>query len=257
MREVAQFNGAQLLFQEERYAEAAEIYEDILEADPTDLMALTNLGAAFVAAGETERANEVFARLRSRDDLTAREFYMIGIGLTQADQLQEAAEVFAEAHARMPQDREALFMQAQALYFWANDQGGDWATLVPVAQRLNELDTHTRLSYTFHFNSLLQTGNGEAAQEVYDRMEALPFEIGGLQLAGVQGGAAVAGIVTNRNAAPGSQARIRVHFYDGSGTSVGTQDATVNLGAAGEAIQFQVDLSTSADVMGYRYEVLS
>ena len=249
--EIALFNLGQLLFQEERYADAADVYERIVELLPDDLMAQTNLAAALVTSGQTERAAALYDELLNRDDLSGRDFFMVGVGLFEADQLEAAARAFAEAHAAMPQAREPLFNYVQTLYL-----ADMFEELVEVAPRLLELDPHKELAYQFYAQGLVQLEEEHRAVEIMEEMQALPFSIEGLQLGLVDGGAAVAGQMTNRNASPGDQVRVRVHFYDEDGGEVGAEEVTVTLGDVDEPVVFQADLATGVDVAGYSYEIL-
>ena len=250
-REVSLFNLGQLAFEAERYADAARAYESLLAAHPDDLTILNNLAASLVSAGETERASQLYDNLMRRPDLDGRDFFMIGIGLSQGGDEAQAARAFGEAHRLMPQDRESLYNYAQALYF-----AESWEELIPVAEDLVELDTHNRNAYQILATGLVQLEREQEASQVIERFGGLPFHVGGMYLGPLPDGAAVVGRITNQMADPGSTVRVRVFFYDVGGQQVGSQEASVTLGAFEEGADFQVDLITNADVAGYRYEIL-
>ena len=74
------FSLGQLYMSEQRYAEAIETYDEILESNPGDLTATSNLAGALVSEGETERANAVLNQLLSRTDLSSRQSFAVGPG---------------------------------------------------------------------------------------------------------------------------------------------------------------------------------
>jgi tetratricopeptide (TPR) repeat protein len=250
--EVALFNRGQLLFMAGRFDEAAEVYEDIVEMFPDDLMALSSLAAALVSAGETDRASALYDEILNRPDLDARDYFTIGLGFYEANDLVQAARAFEEAHARVPQDRETLSNLTHTLYSAEN-----WEGLLDVARRYLEVDTHTENAFRYLIQALVQLDQQTAAVEVLEELEALPFDVDGLQMAFIDGGVAVAGQVTKRLEDASSSVRLRVHFYDVNGGTAGSEDLTVTLGEVQQPVIFQADLATNADVVGYRYEVLN
>ena len=251
------FSLGQLYMSEQRYAEAIETYDEILESNPGDLTATSNLAGALVSEGETERANAVLNQLLSRTDLSSRQSFAVGLGLFEADQYAQAARAFGQASVGMPGDHQTLFMHAQSLYFNALEAGGSWQEVIPVAERLLTVDTHSRNSILFLYQALSNIQSTERANEVAVLYDGLPFEVTGLQLETDQGAAAVGGQVTNLTSAPGTSVTIRITFFDENGAQVGTGDTTLSLGGAEEFVDFQVDASTTGTVAGYRYEVVN
>ena len=55
----------------------------------------------------------------------------------------------------------------------------------------------------------------------------------------------------------GSTADIRFRFYDADGLEIETQDLSLTLGEVAQPMEFQVDLPTTTEVIGYNYEVLN
>ncbi len=249
-KEVALFNQAQILFQLERYADAAEVYEAILAEEPDNLMAISNLAVAYVASGQAERAREIYDDLMNRPGLNARDYFSIGVGLYQTEEFEQAARAFSEANALVPEHRDALFNYTQALYL--SDQ---FEELLGAAEQLLELDPYNETAYRFMAQGLVQQDRQEEAVGYLEQMEALPFFVDYLELAPMDGGVAVVGQVINQNADPGSSADLTVYFYDVDGNQLGSADTSVTLGNAEEAVQFQADLATDQDVFGFRYEV--
>ncbi len=249
----SRFNQGQLLFELERYAQAADVYGVIVEEAPDDLMAYSNYGAALISAGENERASAIYADLLARPGLTASDYNSIAIGAYNGDLFLQAADAFGRAHEVFPENRDFIFNQAQALYL-AEDQPEQ---LAEVASRLIELDTHSRNGYQFLIQALVQLERQEEAADVVDALEALRFDIAGLQITLADGGYTLPGVVTNRTAEVGSTADIRFRFYDRDGVEVGAQDISIPLDEVEVGLEFQIDFPTTSDVMGYNYEVLN
>ncbi len=249
--EVARFNLAQIMFRQGRFAEAAEIYEEIVAADPENLMALSNLAVAYMSSDQEERATELYDRLLGRPDLDGRDYFLIGVGLYQAQDFEQSARAFGEAWERVPNHREAALNFAQTLYL--SDQ---WEELVANFDRLIEVDPYNGILHRFQAFALSQLERQDEAMAVVDRQDALPFEIDDLELVPIDGGVALMGFMLNRNSEAGSTVRLRITFYDPEGNQVGQTDTNVTLGAEMEQVQFQADLRTQRDVFGYRYQVM-
>lgn len=248
--EVGYFNLAQILFLEERYGEAAEIYEMLLEQDPENLLALSNLAVAYSAAGNEAGAQELYDQLLQRPDLDASDYFMIGVGLYQTDEWMQSSRAFGEAWERVPNHRDAAFNYAQTLFL-----AEEWEELMGMWDRLIELDPHSRRAYQFQIRALAGTGQEQAAVAVIEQMEELPFYIDGLELHPVEGGVVLVGALINNRAEPGTTVNLTVHFYDVENSQVGTAQASGQLGEPEEAVQFQAELATNQSVFGYRYEV--
>jgi len=267
--EIARFQRAQLLFQLERYDESAELYQQVVDANPGDLMAVSNLGAALVAAGNTERASEIYEQLLARTDLRVRDYNLIAVGAYNGDLFLQAADAFGRAHELLPQNREYLYLQAQSLFLYVNPPAGtvvaarDTAVvmatteqLVDVATRLTQLDTHNRNGFRFLLNALVKLGRDETEiVPILEAMEAAPFEFPNLQLGAVDGGYVLAGELTNWSGAPGSTANVTFRFYDEAGTAVATEQMTMTLPGAEETVAFQVEVPTQAEILGFNYVV--
>lgn len=248
---IAMFNKAQLLFQAERYLEAAEMYESILAEDPDDLMALSNVAISYAAAGEAERAMAVYDDLLSRPDLDARDYFLIGIGLYQVDEFAQAARAFGMSLDAVPGHRDALFNRVQSLFL-----AEEWEELVEAGQELLELDSHNRPAYQFLAQGLVRLGEEHEAVSIMERMEGLPFEVTDLQVERTGTGVVVLGQVVNRSMAAGTDVRFRVFVYSVDGVEAGQTETTVTLAGVEEPVMLQAEFRTDADVLGFRYEVI-
>ncbi|MEX1258415.1 MAG: tetratricopeptide repeat protein [Gemmatimonadota bacterium] len=260
-REVALLNAGQLLFQEQRYAEAAEVFEDVREILPDDLSVISNLAASLVLAGETARAQAIYDELLQRPDLSARDLVNIGTGLSEGGNEVQAARAFARAHEMIPEARDPLYNYAQSLYFAADAADstaapGLWGESFDVGQDLLEVDTHSSNAYRMVITALARLGRDREVDPYLESFNALPFEITGIGMGQLPDGWAVAGRVTTlAGGSPGTDVNMEMHFYGLDGSLAGSESFEVTLPAIGESVQFQVDLVTDADVGGYRYEV--
>jgi tetratricopeptide (TPR) repeat protein len=259
--EVARFQRAQLLFQLEQYAEAAELYQEVVDANPTDLMAYSNLGASLVAAGQTERASEIYDQLLARTDLGVREYNLIAIGAYNGNLFLQAEEAFGRAHELLPQNRDFLYNQAQSLYLHLQAQSANpdlpaAERLVDVATRLTQMDTHNRNAFRFLLNALVALGRQEEAVPVLETMETATFEFPNMQLgAGATGGYMLSGELTNWTGEPGSTANVTFRFYDEAGMEVATEQMTFTLPGTEETVAWELQVPTQAEILGYNYLV--
>ncbi len=248
----ARFNLGQIYFDLERYPEAAEIYQALVDEDPDDLMAYSNLGAALVSGGDAEGASTVYSQLLARPGLTATDYNMIAVGAYNGDLFRQAAQAFGLAYQEIPQNRDFIFNQAQALYL-AEDAH---AELAEVAAELIAVDPHNRNARQFLIQALARLDRVEEAASELDELEAMPFDVAGLQLVPVDGGVVVPGVLTNRNSDVGDTVTLRFSFYDTGGMQVGTQDITLELADVEVGAEFEVEFPTTALVLGYSYEVI-
>lgn len=249
--EVARFNLAQLLFRQERFAEAAEVYQILLEEDPDNLEVLSNLAIALVSSGEEEEAMELYDDLLNRPDLNAQDLYLIGVGLYQVEEWEQASRAFRDAWEQVPEHRDALFNYAQTLYL-----SEDFEELAGIVDELQEEDPYNENAYRFQAQALVEQDRQEEAVEILEEMEALPFFIDGMEIQPVEGGVALVGVVINRLESEGTPVDLEITFYDVEGENVGTSETTVELGPEEEPVQFQVDMATEEQVFGFSYEVL-
>ena len=263
---VVTFNRAQLLTQAERYEEAAAEYAAYLESYPDDIMALSSRAAALSAAGMIEAAQVIYDELLAGEGLGIRDYYNVGVGLYQADDFANAAAAFGKVVAGSPQNREALYNQANSLIL-----AEDYEACVPVAMQLLDLDGFNRENHTTLGLCLARAGNDQDAVEHLCRgndphdavlagceiFELLAFSIGNgrLETAGGGGGTVIAEF-TNTSLEPGTQVTIRVHFNGVDGATVGTTSLRVEAPAQGETTTFQADLASDEEVLGYYFQVI-
>ncbi len=249
--EVARANYAQLLLMQERYDEAADAFSAILDSDPDNLEALSGYGASLVGAGRMDEAEALFDELLNRPGLNAADYYSIGVGLYQAESLEQAALAFYRSYEIAPGHRDVVYNLAQSYYL--SDQ---FEELLPVAEQLLEVDPLNFNAYSFLGQALLQLDRQDEGLEVLDQRDELEYVIEGLGLQFAGDDIVVAGEMVNRGAAAGTAIQLRFHFYDVDGDDLGSQDLTVDLAAEGEPAVFQLAAPDTPTLFGFRYEVL-
>lgn len=249
---MARSNLAQILLLEERWEEAADAFETVVEENPDDLQALSSFGAALVGADRMAEADAVFADLLARPGLNASDLYAVAVGLYRAENFEQAVNAFEAAEERVPEHQDIVYNLAQTLYVAER-----WEELVPAARRLVEVDPLNANAYTFLAQALIRTEQEDAGLQVLDEREALTYvmEAIGLQLAGEQ--IVAAGQIMNRSAPAGTTVDLRIHFYDVEGTLLASEDTSVELGPEGESVVFQVAAPDDDTLFGYRYEEIS
>lgn len=245
-------NRTVLLAGEERFAEAAADMGVYLDSNPDDIEILANRAAVLVEAGMPDSAEAIYDNLMSGEGLGAGEYYNIGVGLYNSDNLSRAAEAFGRVLEVSPQHREAAFMRAYTL-----NLADDFEPCVPAALALLDLDPYYLDNYRIAARCLAGTDQGQEAAGYLQDMQNLPFSIGDAQLVpGPDGGGSVAGEFSNKSLEAGVMVTIRVHFSGNDGAAVGTATQRVEAPAPGETTTFQADLVSDQEVKGYYFQVI-
>ncbi len=250
--ELAVFNLGQAQAQAGNFEAAARTYQDYLETNPNNVAAISNLAVVLVNAEMPDSALALYEEMLNRPDLGSREYFSAGVGLYQIEQYERAAEAFRSALEINPDSRDALFNLAQTQFTIE-----DWEGLVGTTERLLELDQYNSNLYKMRAKAIVETGDQQAAGRVIEELQALPFEISGLQLQPASGGgASVNGVVTNRSLDQGTPIVIRAHFSGPQGQEVGTAETTVQAPAQDGTASFQVTFTSDQEIDGYWYEVV-
>ncbi|NNM33196.1 MAG: tetratricopeptide repeat protein [Gemmatimonadetes bacterium] len=247
------FNLANLLSQAERYEEAAAEYRAYLENNPGDVSAQSNLAAVFASAGQPDSAQAIYDDLLSQPNLGMRDLFNIGVGLYQSGVFDRAAEAFGTVAETAPENRDAVYNWAQSLY-----DGEDWEGLVPVGQRLVELDPNNSNSYTLLAKALIETGQEQEAVRMLETGRDLPFTVQDTQIRpDPAGGATVTGQLVNNTLDAGSTVTLRFHFSAEDGAELGTTDVRIPAPDAGMAEVFRAEFASTETVMGYYVQVVN
>lgn len=251
-------NAAQILAVQQRYEEAADVYADLLAADPGDLQARSkyalfltmqvhglresarlaedSVQKAILAARGDSLAEVVRGHYRELvalegTGLDAGSYHDIGLGLYELDSYPEAAAAFGRALALEPYRPQSLVFLAHSLY-----QGERYDTLSVVAQRLIEFYPCNGDNFALLAQSYRELEKPQQALEVLQRREALPIEFVDISL---ENGVAF-GQLKSRKLEAGAPIEVEFTFYDAAGNAMGTGYLSIVAPAQGEQVPFRV-----------------
>ena len=275
---------ANLYAQQEKFAEAEQVYRDLLESQPGNAMARANLATVMSRAGKTEEAAAAYRELLAADDLSEGTLFNIGIGLFRAQDFAQAAAAFERVIVINPVSHESLYNLGQSLFAHAGalDAEKDAATgakaaelnaelarlnqaLRTAAEELLELDPTNRnamMMLAQAQRSLAELGTGDAdalrreALATLEAHAALPFEVSNITVVPAEGTLQIHGQVTNLKAAPGTPLVFRFSAIDRDGNELAGEDVTVPAPAVDESGNFQVTLSVPDQAAGWKYAVI-
>lgn len=239
---------AQVLADAGRFEEAVGTYRQIAEADPSNIAVTQDLAAILIQMGNEAEALQVYESLLTRPNLTAQDYYRIGVGFYQADDFGRAAEAFGEAATESRMDRDAIEMWARSLQL-----DSAYAAVPPVAERWVELDPANQIAITVLAQAVNAAGDAARAGEIIRRVDQLPISVDDLQMRRYEGGAQVSGSLSNKTLQQGSTVTFDFRFYDTSGNQIGTATQEVQVGAPGMSEVFQVQFDSPDPVGGYGY----
>lgn len=244
-------NLVELLLHTEQFAEAEALIREQLEVEPDDPIVLANLAMALARQGRTDEAQEIYRQLLSQPDLTPVELFNIGVALFNSDSYEQAEEAFRRVAEALPNSRDAWFNYASALY--AQD---DYEALVPVGERLLELDPLNETSSLILAEAYREVGQNQRSLEVRQRHASLPVHVDALQMMPRPDRTRVSGVVVGNQAPAGTPIELRFTFYGQGGEVLGTQTVTVSAPATDEQAQFEVVLESEEPAAAYSYELL-
>lgn len=251
--EPARFNRAQINIELGNFEQAAEDYEQVLEDDPDNVMALSNLSVAYMQMGEEERAREIYEELFEQEDLMMHELLMIGVGFYEGEDWEQAREAFERIVADVPNHREAHANLVQTLH-----EAEEWEQLKEVGDAAIERDSHNPVIYQLVAQAYVHTDDEQTAVQYLNQMEELPFWLLQVHMEPQYGeGAVINGQVQNHNLEPGTQVEILFTFYGPDGGEIGTETASFQAPDEEEVLPFDLQFSHADEVAGYDYEVVS
>jgi tetratricopeptide (TPR) repeat protein len=183
----------------------------------------------------------------------------LGVQQFQRNQFVPAAAIFNEVHTLNPNHHDAWLNHAVSLY-----RAQNWQALVPVAQRLIQMEPLSYDMRVFLFNAYKgiseagrEPGNGPnrtLAVRTLAASDSLPVRVSDVQLTNGEGTARVAGTVTGMTARAGTPIRMEFTFFGPNGP-VGTQSVTVNAPAKDATAPFEATVTTPLPVIGWSYRV--
>ncbi len=248
-RQFMQQNLGELLLFRSRYEEAEPIYRSLVEANPDDVQAQANLARVLTQLGRADEAAAIYNRLLSAPNLPPSELFGIGVALFQSNDYARAADAFGRVAQLQPGSRDAWFNQANALL--AEE---DWQTLLPIGERLIEIDPLSSQSALILTQAYRELERSQDALVTLQRVEALPVWLDQLQLQPGAQRSILSGEITGNAATAGSPIQLRFIFFDDNG-EVGATSVTLPAPAREARETFEVEVAGMANA--YRYEVVN
>lgn len=124
-----------LYFDRERYAEAKEQFEQILKTNPNDADSLYYAGVLAGYDGKTEKFTEYLERTIHLNPMHVHAYNRLGARYDAAGEFEKAKQLWSLAQSRMPQ--EESFYVNQAILHWSHLKGNKDRLEVVIAN-LNE-----------------------------------------------------------------------------------------------------------------------
>jgi tetratricopeptide (TPR) repeat protein len=283
--EAISLNLAQLLALAEKNEEAVTAYEDYLKRNPNNTMIKSNLAVVLSRMGRRDDAARIYRELLGAD-LSAEDFFRVGIGLRRAQQLDQAAEAFRKAIAKNPQSQEAYFNQAYVLWETiqpledarakapAAEKTKMAAQLKPLyeemlvnASKSREFDPSNRnvlalMQRAYRGLADLTTDVKQANEyklkvpPLISTYDALPFEVTGLALTTVDKKTTVEGKIINVKTTKGQPMKIKFSLLNATGAEIGSQEVSVVAPEVEAEADFKAEFTTDAPPAGWKYEIL-
>ncbi len=240
---------AQLFQDAGRFEEAADAYRALAATDPDDVLAARSLATVLLQLGDEAAAFVEYEKLLERPDLSATDFYVIGVGFYNGLDYAGAARAFEGAATSNVKDRDALEMWARSLQL-----DSAYMALPSVAERWVELDPYSQTGYLLMAQAVNQNGDEDRAGELIRTIDALEVDVSDLQVTRLDdGGARVTGSVANKTLDQGATVTFTFTFYTVAGDAMGTLTQEVTVGGEGMKEIFQLEFSTEDAVGGYGY----
>ena len=190
-----------------------------------------------------------------------------GIDFFQADSLNDAISSFRTSLEWNPYSRDIRYNLCQAMYIQASrfkDQGRPAAELaslyrdiVKEAVRVRDADPgnlNLRLILAYSHRNL---GDENSAAAAFAENDNVPFEVNDVRMDVGATGTRLSGVVKNLKLAQGDPVRLRITLLALNGAAIASADADVSAPPVNQGATFAVDMKTSDDVAGWRYDVLN
>ena len=132
-------------FQEKRYEDAAQAFNDAIEQNPEEAVGYVNFGNLLSALGDTERAERFFQKAITVDETAATAYYGLANLYYDSERFVEAAKLYQKAIEHNIDGADAYFMLGKSF-----EREGQQKLALPYLQRAAELapeDVEIRLSY--------------------------------------------------------------------------------------------------------------
>jgi tetratricopeptide (TPR) repeat protein len=283
--EAVSLNLAQQLALADKNEEAAAAYEDYLKRNPQNNLIRSNLAVVYSRMGKREEATRVYNELLGKD-LSAEDFFRVGIGLRRAQQLERSAEAFTKSLAKNPQAQEAYFNLAYVL--WESIQPLEEARAKATAAQQATMANQLRPMYEQLLTSAVKSrefdptnrnmlalmqrayrGLADLTKDVKQAnewklkippliadYEALPFEVTGIAMTIDGKKVTVEGKLINIKTTKGQPMKIKLSLVDAAGTVIGTQDVTVTAPEVEAEEDFKAEFTVEGTPAGWKYAIV-
>lgn len=239
---------SQLLLRTDRHAEAEPLLRRQLQRDSSSVQLRSDLARALEGQGRTDEAAEIYSTLLTEEELEGSQLFNLGVALFRAADFERAGEAFERLTRLQPHSRDAWFNYANSLF-----AAEAWEELIPIGDRLVELDPLGENTALIVARAHLEAGDEEAALQGLERAENAPVHVEQLQMRTSGGETRVHGRMVGNEADAGTPMRLRFTFYGGS-EEIGTEVVTVPAPPADDSATFQVSIDGRASA--YRYELV-
>ena len=243
------YNLAVVYGQRGDYAQAVANYQKALES--LDRTPNDTVQAVIQAEAET-RANALNGLLSA------------GAQLFGQDRFTEAAQIFTVLNRLDPNNRDAWYNHALALY-----KQERWEPLIPVAQRLTQIDPLNYNGQIILFNAYkgrseaakarndaaTERTNRDLALRTLEAADALPVQVDGVSLTNQDGSVQITGQVTGGAARAGSPVQLEFTIYGPAGT-LGTQTVSISAPAKDAKANFELTVPTTTPATSWSYRLV-
>ncbi|HET6764686.1 MAG TPA: tetratricopeptide repeat protein [Longimicrobiaceae bacterium] len=251
-------------------ATAITRFTQAIAVNPGQSDALFNLGLLYSNTGDLGHAvqyyRQALAAVGTAADTSAvetRSNVMMGLlaaGTTyfQKDQFAQSADVFRTITAADGNNRDAWYNLGLALY-----KQNRWADLVPVAQRIVQIDPLNYNARIILFNAYKGLADASSARVNPDRQRALdalraadglPVQVEGVRVENTGGTARVTGTIVGATTPAGRPVSLEFTLYGATGR-LGSQTVTVTAPAKDAKANFQLSLPTNVPATSFSYRI--
>ncbi len=242
---------AQVLAAAGRFEEAVGTYREMSAADPGNLELTRGLAGILMEIGEESEAFDLYDGMLDMPDLSAADFYFVGVGFYQGSDYTRAARAFRGAAEASVNDRDAIEMWARSLQL-----DSAFVDIPPVAQRWAELDPHSSNALVILAQSSNLNGDEATTASAIQAADALEVHVNDLLLRRFgDGGGSISGSLINKKLDPGAVVSIVFTFYNDAGDPIGTVTESVSVGNQDMAEVFQVQWDSAEMISGYGYRL--
>ncbi|WP_431030519.1 tetratricopeptide repeat protein [Lysinibacillus sp. LZ02] len=132
-------------FQEKRYEDAAQAFNDAIEQNPNEAVGYINFGNLLATMNDVERAERFFQKAITVDEQAATAYYGLANLYYNVERFVEAAKLYQKSIEHGIEGADAYFMLAKSF-----EREGNQKLALPYMQRAAELapdDVEIRLGY--------------------------------------------------------------------------------------------------------------